>query len=64
MNMLISLKGTLGQTGKEVGSVSLPIKGPIKGQYVFLMTKFQTLIGSIFSIFISISRDLTSVSLK
>ena len=36
MNMLISLKGTLSQTGMEVG-ISLPRKGFMRGQYVFLM---------------------------
>ena len=41
MNMLISLKVTLSQTGMEVGMVSLPSKGPVRGQYIFLMAKFQ-----------------------
>ena len=39
MNMLISLKGTLSQTGMGVGRVSLPSKGPIGGEYIFLMVK-------------------------
>ena len=49
MNMLISLNGTLNQTGIGVGRVSLPSKGPMRGQYVFLMAKFQIFIGSVFS---------------
>ena len=39
MTMLISKTGTLIQIRIGVGSVTFPIMGPIKGQYVFLMTK-------------------------
>ena len=60
MNMLISLKGTLSQTGMGVGRVSLPSEGPMRGQYVFFMAKCQILI-VLFSV--SISRDLASISL-
>ena len=41
MNMLISLKSTLTQTGMGVGRVTLPSKGSMRGQYVFLMAKSQ-----------------------
>ena len=41
MNILINLKGTLSQTEMGIGRVSLPSKGPMRGQYVFLMEKFQ-----------------------
>ena len=39
MTMLISKTGTLIQIRIGVGSVTLPIMGPLRGQYVFLMTK-------------------------
>ena len=38
MSMLISLKGTLTQTRMGIGRVTLPSKGPMKGQFVFLIT--------------------------
>ena len=60
MNMLISLKGTWRQTGMGVGRA--PSKGPMRGQFVFLMAKFQ--IVYIGSVSISISRDLTSIAMK
>ena len=49
-NMLISLKGTLTQTGLGIGSVTLPSKGPMRGQYVFLMAKFQIFDGFCFQL--------------
>ena len=42
MNMLISLKCTLTQTRMGLGRVALHRKGPMRGQYVFLMAKSQT----------------------
>ena len=50
MNMFISLKGTLSQTGMKVDRVSLPSKGPMRGQHVFLMAKFQTFDGLCFQL--------------
>ena len=35
MSMLISLKGTLSQTGMWIGRVSLSSEGPMRGQNVF-----------------------------
>ena len=37
--MLISKVGALIQTRMRVGSITFPIMGPMRGQYVFLMTK-------------------------
>ena len=37
--MLISLKGTLTQPRMGVGRVTLPSKGPMRDQYVFVMAK-------------------------
>ena len=41
MTILISLKGTLAQTRMWVGRVTLPSKGPMRGQNVLLMAKSQ-----------------------
>ena len=57
MFMLISLECTLAQTRMGFGRVTLPSKGPMRGQYVFLMTKSQ----SFYILFsISISGDSAS----
>ena len=39
MTMRISKTGTLIQIRKGVGNAVLPILGPMRAQYVFLMTK-------------------------
>ena len=40
--MLISLEYTLAQTRMVFGKVSLPSKGPMRGKYVFLMSKSKS----------------------
>ena len=42
MIMLISFVDTLTQTRMGVGRVTFPSKGPMRGQYVFHMTKSQS----------------------
>ena len=57
MFMLISLECTQAQTRMGFGRVTLPSKGPMRGQYVFLMTKSR----SFYILFsISISGDSAS----
>ena len=43
MFMLISLECTLAQTRMEFGRATLPRKGPMRDQYVFLVAKSQIL---------------------
>ena len=38
---LMSLECTLAQTRMGFGRVTLPVKGPMRGQYVFLVAKSQ-----------------------
>ena len=42
MVVLISLEYTLAQTRMGFGRVTLPSKGPMRGQYVFVMTTSQS----------------------
>ena len=44
MSVLISLVGTLTQARMGVGMVTFLSKGPMREQYVFLMTKYVLLI--------------------
>ena len=42
MVVLISLESTLTQTRLGVGRVTLPSYGPMRGQYIFFMSKSQS----------------------
>ena len=61
--MLMSLGGTLTQTKGEVGKVTFPTKGPMRGQYVFLMAKYASFIDTL-SISITISGDIAPYFLE
>ena len=60
---IYSKKCTLAQTRMKFSSLTLPIKGSMSGQYVFLiMVKSQSFIEFLFSI--SVSGDSPSICLK
>ena len=44
MVLLIGFVGTLTQSRMRVGRVAIPSKGPMRVQYVFLMTKSQSIL--------------------
>ena len=61
--MLISLEYTLAQTRMVFGRVTLSIQGPMRGKYVLLIAKSQSVfIDFLFSI--SVSGGSASVCLK